>query len=210
MSEMEMKCVGCGEVVAAGARFCGKCGREIAAKPTPPAPASTCGSCGAAVKPEDKFCYACGKPVAASAGTVIPPAPEKAPAESPSTGPSTPPSKPAPTSPEGAPLAPRPREPIGFIRVISAEAAGKEFPIVSDVVRIGQEVGADIQLSGDSFVSHAHARILARTSGVEIEDLGSRNGTFVQIRDRHTLRNGDRLLIGATVLEYRENPPISH
>jgi len=57
-----MLCPHCGAETPAGARFCGRCGRDLAAQPTRP----TCPHCGQAVAPEEAFCPHCGRMVAGS------------------------------------------------------------------------------------------------------------------------------------------------
>ena len=49
-----------------------------------------------------------------------------------------------------------------------------------------------------------HARLFRRGEGLYVEDLGSRNGTFVngeQVQSPHRLRKGDRVQFGETVGE---------
>lgn len=65
-----------------------------------------------------------------------------------------------------------------------------------------------ICLELDTLVSRKHARILARPDAVEIEDLGSKNGTFVngiQVH-RQRLQDGDIVRIGGTLLLLRAEP----
>ena len=77
---------------------------------------------------------------------------------------------------------------------------------------IGREAGHAIVLS-DPSVSRAHARIELGPAGATIVDLGSTNGTMLNGQplggDRATLRGGDRVQIGALMLEYLDppNPP---
>jgi class 3 adenylate cyclase/tetratricopeptide (TPR) repeat protein len=53
-----MKCPQCGHENLAGTKFCGECGRSLAAR---------CATCGAANPPTNKFCGECGGPLAHSA-----------------------------------------------------------------------------------------------------------------------------------------------
>lgn len=209
MTEKEVKCAGCGVAMTADSRFCGVCGKALRAT-EPPAPTEAkCPSCGVPVEPKNKYCHACGAVLTAPTektrdGSVSPstkpedaklsvPAPEVVAEE-----------RPAPTEGRGESDSVVTDDACGVLRVVSEEHFGREFPVTGEVLRIGKETGADISLPDDTYASHAHARLLVRDSGVEIEDLGSRNGTFIQVRDKERLRNGDRLLIGTTVLEYRE------
>lgn len=70
---------------------------------------------------------------------------------------------------------------------------------------IGRERDADVWI-GHPSVSRAHARITVTGPSAEIEDLGSRNGTFrgtEPITARTRLLDGDELRLGTVVLVYR-------
>jgi pSer/pThr/pTyr-binding forkhead associated (FHA) protein len=78
--------------------------------------------------------------------------------------------------------------------------AGQRHEIASEV-SIGRE-GADLTLE-DAEVSRRHAVIRPTGDSVEISDLGSANGTFVngeRIRDARLLEDGDVVRIGQTSL----------
>lgn len=74
------------------------------------------------------------------------------------------------------------------------------------VVTIGRLGGNDLVLS-DPAVSGRHARVIHEGGDVFIEDLGSRNGTFINGRDapvdRALLRPSDVILLGNTRLDAR-------
>ncbi len=83
-----------------------------------------------------------------------------------------------------------------------------EYPIDKREVAIGKAAHNQIVLS-DPTVSNTHAIVISREGGYSIADLGSRNGTFVN-GDRlgsqaRTLRHGDKIELGKTVLTFR-NP----
>lgn len=66
---------------------------------------------------------------------------------------------------------------------------------------IGRGRGCDVRLA-DPLVSRRHARLVGSELGVGIEDLGSRNGLFVNGRRRHgiaPLHPGDVVRLGDTV-----------
>jgi len=70
-------------------------------------------------------------------------------------------------------------------------------------ILIGRSSQAAIQIDHES-VSRRHARLLLSESGVQLSDLGSTNGTYVNdepITER-TLSNGDLLKVGRTILKY--------
>src|SRR5947209_1703777 len=84
------------------------------------------------------------------------------------------------------------------------EPGGKDqdYEIAGDELTIGREGSAGLVLQ-DPLVSRLHARIRVGNEGIVIEDLQSRNGTFVN-SERVTmadLRPGDRVTIGGSILE---------
>jgi ABC-2 type transport system ATP-binding protein len=64
----------------------------------------------------------------------------------------------------------------GTLRVISGARAGESFAVDRELL-IGRE-GSDIAID-DPELSRRHARVRAVAGGIELEDLGSSNGTFV-------------------------------
>jgi DNA-binding winged helix-turn-helix (wHTH) protein len=69
----------------------------------------------------------------------------------------------------------------------------------------GDEVDIPVELPG---VSRRHARVVANAGSALIEDLGSKNGTFVgrtRVVDPTPLRDGDRIFLGRTLLLFRLN-----
>jgi pSer/pThr/pTyr-binding forkhead associated (FHA) protein len=95
-------------------------------------------------------------------------------------------------------------------RLIGVLPSGEklEHPIDQPEVAIGKAAHNDVVLT-DPTVSNTHAILIARGDGYSIVDLGSRNGTFVNSErlgsQGHTLRHGDKILLGKTVLTFR-NP----
>jgi pSer/pThr/pTyr-binding forkhead associated (FHA) protein len=83
-----------------------------------------------------------------------------------------------------------------------------EYLIDKHEVEIGKAAHNHIALT-DPTVSNTHAIVTARDAGYTIVDLGSRNGTFVNGErlgsQAHTLRHGDKIQLGKTVLTFR-NP----
>ena len=75
---------------------------------------------------------------------------------------------------------------------------GLRFPITQpDATVIGREGSAvHIALAGESSISGTHARIRRKDGQCFLEDLGSRNGTFVHLIGSSVLKSGDVLLAG--------------
>ena len=71
-------------------------------------------------------------------------------------------------------------------------------------VTIGKASDCELALVDDDYVSRRHARISLSDDGVLLEDLGSTNGTYWRITEPVTLRPGDEVLIGASVLRLEE------
>ncbi len=80
--------------------------------------------------------------------------------------------------------------------------AGQSFELNADLLTIGREPTNAIALENDFAVSRRHAQIIKQGDQVEIDDLGSTNGTYVngvRISTPTPLRAGDTVQIGSTV-----------
>ena len=89
------------------------------------------------------------------------------------------------------------------LRFISGKYQGGEFPLgAQQEIVIGRASDLDMVLVED-MVSRRHARIVCGEGQIRIEDLGSTNGTFVNGEkiSRATLKEGDRVLIGTSILK---------
>jgi pSer/pThr/pTyr-binding forkhead associated (FHA) protein len=87
------------------------------------------------------------------------------------------------------------------LRVTNGPLADRRF-VVGDGLIIGRQ-NADLLLD-DPQVSRRHAVVRAVDGELEIEDLGSANGTFVngaRVDSPHRLSAGDEIAIGPIVLE---------
>ena len=90
------------------------------------------------------------------------------------------------------------------LRIVDPVARrGETFPLTEELT-VGRGGGCGIVLGDDTFVSQVHARMYRRDGDVYVEDLGSRNGTFVNgepIGSATRLRRGDQVQFGSTVAE---------
>ena len=90
------------------------------------------------------------------------------------------------------------------LKFISGKYQGGEFPLKAEKqIVIGRSSELDMVLVED-MVSRKHARIQVNGVGlISIEDLGSTNGTFVNGEKvkQATLKEGDRILIGTSILK---------
>ncbi len=86
----------------------------------------------------------------------------------------------------------------------SGNALGKRYVLEGDEVSIGRSPNADIYI-GESSVSRTHARFTLVGDRVEIEDLGSANGTYIndeKIDSGTLLKDGDILRLGTILLKF--------
>jgi pSer/pThr/pTyr-binding forkhead associated (FHA) protein len=81
-----------------------------------------------------------------------------------------------------------------------------EYFVNRQEIEIGKAAHNQIVLN-DPTVSNTHAILIARGGGYAIVDLGSRNGTYINGErlgaQAHTLRHGDSIQLGQTLLTFR-------
>jgi len=90
------------------------------------------------------------------------------------------------------------------LEIVEGESAGKTFAL-SQPLEVGRNETLGIVLE-DVEVSRRHARLTPSNGKVVVEDLGSRNGCFVNeqpIDGPREVGPGDRVRIGLTVFELR-------
>lgn len=87
--------------------------------------------------------------------------------------------------------------------------AGCRFELKRDCSVVGRQEGCDLVLKDDT-VSRQHARFLRNDDGYFVEDLNSRNGTFLngqRIMERARLRSGDRVQLYDVVMTFQDGVP---
>ena len=92
-----------------------------------------------------------------------------------------------------------------FVIVEPRQHRGASFTL-SNALTIGRTDDNDIALDDDTFMSSHHARLEIRPEGAWLVDLDSTNGSFVngqRVTGERSVRKGDRLQVGSTVLEMR-------
>jgi pSer/pThr/pTyr-binding forkhead associated (FHA) protein len=88
------------------------------------------------------------------------------------------------------------------------EGEALTFRIRSGAIKtVGRAPRADFIVDG-ALVSRLHCRLTATNDSLEVQDLESTNGTFVNDRriERATLANGDRLRVGRFELRVELQP----
>jgi hypothetical protein len=88
--------------------------------------------------------------------------------------------------------------------VVDGDGARPEWELDRDRMVIGRLAGSEIEVR-DAGASRRHAEVRRQDGGWVVADLGSTNGTLVNESKitEHTLKEGDRITIGRTVLEFR-------
>jgi EmrB/QacA subfamily drug resistance transporter len=90
----------------------------------------------------------------------------------------------------------------GTLAIISGTGAGESLALAGSAT-IGRDVGNELQLL-DPQVSRRHAKITMQDGSAWIDDLRSRNGTYVngeRVVDHQRLVGGDRIQIGMAQIE---------
>jgi pSer/pThr/pTyr-binding forkhead associated (FHA) protein len=86
---------------------------------------------------------------------------------------------------------------------------GRRLPLLPGENVLGREPEGGINLDSPT-VSRRHARILISAAGATLEDLNSKNGTFLRghrVSSPVTLANGDDIRAGSVVLRFRMSSP---
>jgi pSer/pThr/pTyr-binding forkhead associated (FHA) protein len=96
------------------------------------------------------------------------------------------------------------------LEIVEGAGAGRMVTL-GEAVIVGRGQDAGLVLA-DDLVSRRHAQITPSGSGAVVEDLGSRNGTFVNGEGIHgptRLEPGDQLQLGVTLVELRSATQIA-
>lgn len=88
-----------------------------------------------------------------------------------------------------------------LIIVLAGSNVGEMIDVDADELVIGRAKGNDLHVVDDG-ASRAHARIVRMGNEMFLEDMNSRNGTFLNGKriDRRALRDGDKIRIGRTTI----------
>lgn len=92
------------------------------------------------------------------------------------------------------------------LELVTGSETGRIFRLIPPSLVIGRGADADLRLA-DTGVSRRHAELNIEPDRVTLIDLQSTNGTSVNGRmvGRAVLNDGDRILVGATVIVYRQD-----
>lgn len=98
--------------------------------------------------------------------------------------------------------------------VISGKPLGKSFYLTQEKMILGRDLTADISI-GETAISRKHTEFFLSAEGVQVKDLGSTNGTFVNDvklgKDTyHSLNDGDLVRCGSTLLKFLKEGKIEN
>jgi two-component system, cell cycle response regulator len=88
------------------------------------------------------------------------------------------------------------------LTVLTGSMSGKQFKVSKGTAVIGRAPTVELRVEDDG-ISRTHARIRAETNRAWVEDMGSRNGTFVngaKIGVATELRDGDKIQVGRSTI----------
>lgn len=91
------------------------------------------------------------------------------------------------------------------VEVVGGPMDGARCEVPGPVLTIGRHEGSDLTLPLDPSISGQHARIVREGEHFWLEDLNSRNGTYLgdkRIEERTLIGSGTLLTVGWTILEF--------
>lgn len=88
---------------------------------------------------------------------------------------------------------------LRVVQLLHGGAEGMAVCARAGGLQIGRE-GGDLNFPSDLYMSASHCKIEMTDAGLELTDLGSRNGTYVRIASERELSHGDYLFIGKKLL----------
>jgi len=104
--------------------------------------------------------------------------------------------------PDEVPAKQRSTEERAYLIVLSGQNVGEMYKLSGEQVTMGRGGSADIRLV-DEGISRFHARIRSEGNHMVVEDLESRNGTFLngeRVTTARKLEDGDKIQVGRTTV----------
>ena len=94
-------------------------------------------------------------------------------------------------------------EPVPVLNVLEGPLTGKTYEVTAAGLCVGREPTCEIVVT-DAGVSRQHARVLLHNGMVWVQDVGSRNGVFVngnRVPDHKQIKAGDKVSVGINVFQ---------
>jgi pSer/pThr/pTyr-binding forkhead associated (FHA) protein len=92
------------------------------------------------------------------------------------------------------------------LRIVEPRQRHGEVTRISNEVTLGRSPTCSVSLDDDAFVSSVHARIFVLDGEAYLEDLNSKNGTYLNeepVNAPTQLERGDLVRVGDTIFELR-------
>src|SRR5579859_6679141 len=93
--------------------------------------------------------------------------------------------------------------------VVEGKKTGAAVEVGEVPLSIGRLASCELPID-EPQASRKHFEVLRREGAIWVKDLGSKNGTFLndaKLDGEATLRDGDRLRVGATVVAFEASAP---
>src|SRR5579864_6876750 len=100
---------------------------------------------------------------------------------------------------------------MAYLLVLKGQNARQSITLEKERTVLGRNANCDIVFPANDFaVSREHACILRQQANFFIEDMGSRNGTFLnnqQVTARKPLKDNDKIRICDFLYSFHDTPP---
>lgn len=97
-----------------------------------------------------------------------------------------------------------------YLKAVEGPMKDEHFVVKCDQsFLIGRSKGANVCILEDSYVSRSHAKIFLHNGEMVIEDMASKNGTYLNnqlLKERKELKIGDEIRIGKSLLKVVMKP----
>lgn len=90
-----------------------------------------------------------------------------------------------------------------LVQVLPLGHTGRTMSLSRDSIVIGKSSRADFAFPDDQYLSRRHCEVVHTGRGLVVRDLGSTNRTYLIVRDERPLEDGDRIVLGEQLFEYR-------
>jgi pSer/pThr/pTyr-binding forkhead associated (FHA) protein len=90
-----------------------------------------------------------------------------------------------------------------LVQVLPLGHSGRVQALDKDSIVVGKSTRADFCFPEDHYLSRRHAEIVNTARGLVVRDLGSTNRTYLIVKDERPLEDGDRIVLGEQLFEYR-------
>ena len=91
-----------------------------------------------------------------------------------------------------------------LVHVLEGRKPGGAWCNKKNSLTIGRE-GTDVLFANDQHISREHARVEWKDGQIVLTDLGSKNGTYVQLNDSQPLQHGDYVFMGSELVRIEIN-----